>query len=215
MAAAVAEEQIPEPRWLAAGPPYEFTRGELLELLEAMGQPMTERQLRNWADRGLLPPPSRRTIPPGATDGVVRALYPLWVLALLSRLYSRSQRDNETIEEMKAALPELRQNLESWAELEQGRDLLMKARLIFLRDGRPFAARPGSMPTMTATLVDKGITRALQRAAWAWAEDYTARAGHVKPPFSVKVVLTNAEGASDVTTIPPPPPPRRKRKKDG
>ena len=50
MATAVADEQTPEPRWLAAGPPYEFTRGELLDLLRITGHPMTKSRMQTWAD---------------------------------------------------------------------------------------------------------------------------------------------------------------------
>ena len=182
MAAEVADEQTPEPRWLAAGPPYEFTRGELLDLLRIIGHPMTKRRLQSWADYGLLPPPTRRAVPPGAPDGVARALYPVWVVGLVAEL-SRLSEQNQTVAEMQAALPDIREGLEGWAALDHGLDLLLKHRLIALRDGRPIARQLGEdwptataalvpTPTATVTSVDPRITRALQRVAWECAKDY-------------------------------------------
>ncbi len=219
----VTDQSDKDPRWLAAGPPYEFTRGELLELMQIVGHPMTERRLRNWADRDLLPLPSKRAVPPGATDRVARALYPVWTIALLDALYRRSER-NETIEEMKAALPNIRADLERWAGLEQGVDLLMKHRLIALRDGRPRARRVGEGwptatitavpgPTATITAVDPHITRALQRAAWACAEEFVERADF-QPVQELLLVIFDAEGKRTTVPIPSPPPPRKKRRKN-
>jgi len=208
------EREDEEPRWLRAGSPYEFTRGELLELMQIMGHPMTERRLRNWADRDLLPPPSKRAIPPGATDRVARALYPVWTIALLEELYRRSER-NETIEEMKAALPKIRADLERWAGLKQGVDLLMKHRLIALRDGQPEARRAGeSWPTATLTVVNPLVTRALQRAAWACAEEFVERADW-QPVQELRLVIFDADGKRETVTIPSPPPPRKMRRKNG
>jgi len=219
----VTDQSDKEPRWLAASPPYEFTRGELLELMQIMGHPMTERRLRNWADRDLLPPPSKRAVPPGAPDRVARALYPVWTIALLDALYRRSER-NETIEEMKAALPDIRADLERWAGLEQGVDLLMKHRLIALRDGQPRARRVGegwptatitpvSGPKVTIASVDPHVTRALQRAAWACAEEFVKRADG-EPVQELLLLIFDAEGQRTTVPIPSPPPPRKKRRKD-
>ena len=199
-------------RWLAAGPPYEFTRDELLSALALMGKPMTPTRLQGWANRGLLPPPSRRTVPPGVTDGTVRALYPVWVVALLGALYDRSAR-SQTVEELRAQLPELREQLQGWAERDGGLDLLMKHRLIALKDGRPIARLPGEdWPVAIATPVAPKVTRALQRAAWQVAEEYTARAWGT-PAKAVGIQIFDAEGKRRTAFIPPPPPPRRKRKK--
>lgn len=219
----VTDQSDKEPRWLAAGPPYEFTRGELLELMQIVGHPMTERRLRNWADRDLLPLPSKRAVPPGAADRVARALYPVWTIALLDELYRRSER-NETIEEMKATLPALWRECERGAQLNHGHDLLMRYRIIALRDGRPVARRvnegwptatitavPG--PTATITVVDPHITRALQRAAWACAEEFVKRVDW-EPVQELRLVIFDAEGKRTTVPIPSPPPPRKKRRKN-
>ena len=200
----VAAQIETEPRWLVAGPPYEFTRGELLELMQIMGLPMTESRLRYWADQRLLPAPSRRTVPPGATDGIVRALYPVWTIGLLSVLHERSRR-NETIAQLQAAIPALLEEMESWAARGDGLDLLMKHQLIALEDDRPIARRKGeSWPVATLTPIQPRITRALQRAAWESAEDYAARSS-MNPPLRVVLLILDEDGKRITTVIPPPP----------
>jgi len=199
-------ESRAEPRWLTAGPPYEFTRAELLEALAILGNPISDGHLRSWANRGLLPPPSRRTVPPGATDGIVRALYPVWTVALLARLLDRSQR-NETIEQLRTALPEELRELERWAGRDHGVDLLMKTRLIGIQaDGQPFARRPDEgWPTATLTMLAPKITRDLQRAAWECAEDYVTRAHGMRRVDHVVMVIFDEDGRRITTEIPPPP----------
>jgi len=205
----VVETTEAEPRWLVAGPPYEFTRGELLELLHIMGHPMTERRLRNWADADLLPPPTRRTVPPRATDGVARALYPVWTIALLAKLCQRSE-GNETIGEMQAALPEIHATVVPWGEHDFGLDLLLKHRVISLRDGRPIARRLGEgFSTAKLSIDEPQMTRALQRAAWDYAADYTSHA----PAERLYLVVISENGERLTVAIPPPPPPRTLRRK--
>ncbi len=102
-----------EPRWLAAGPPYRLTRGELLRELRGKGYEITERQLRRWGELGMLPPPVRR-VPPGATDGIVRALYPGWTLTLVARLLADIQ-GGARIADLQAAAPGYRDHLQATA----------------------------------------------------------------------------------------------------
>jgi hypothetical protein len=75
-----------KPRWWTAGPPYLLTRDELLDELHKRGLYISERQIRSWVSYGLLPKPIRR-VPSGATDGVARALYPLWIIGVIGELY--------------------------------------------------------------------------------------------------------------------------------
>jgi hypothetical protein len=96
---------LPEPpRWRMSGPPYQFTREELINILKTAGYELSERQLRSWATAGLIPHPERR-LPPGATDGIARALYPKYVVPLLQVLLQFA-RDGATMAELKALAPE-------------------------------------------------------------------------------------------------------------
>ncbi len=68
-----------------------LTRAELLTELRRLGYGMTDRQLRDWVTDGILPRPERR-LPPGATDGIARAVYPEWMIGVISDLLIRPYR---------------------------------------------------------------------------------------------------------------------------
>ena len=87
-----------EPRWKTIGPPYRLTRDEIIAELAQRGVRVTDRQLKLWATRGLLPPPERR-LPRGATDGKPRALHPYWVVGLIPDMLVR-MRSGHTIENL-------------------------------------------------------------------------------------------------------------------
>lgn len=74
-----------EPRWKAAGPPYLLTRDELLQELHSSGYDLSERRLRDWATEQILPRPVHR-LPAQATDGIARALYPAFMVAVIKDL---------------------------------------------------------------------------------------------------------------------------------
>ena len=93
----------PPPRWDVSGPPYQFTREELIDILKTAGYELSERQLRSWATYGLIPRPERR-LPPGATDGIARAVYPKYVVPLLQTLLQFA-RDGASMAELKAQAP--------------------------------------------------------------------------------------------------------------
>lgn len=85
----MATDQRTEPRWRRAGPPYHLTRAELLDELRRRGYTITAQTLQKWARAGLIPRPARRR-PPGATDGVARAMYAAALLPVLERLLRES-----------------------------------------------------------------------------------------------------------------------------
>jgi hypothetical protein len=103
-----------EPRWKTAGEPYLLTRNELLTELREWVPGLTERQLCSWTSYGLLPP-TTRNVPSGATDGVARALYPVWVIGLVRDLWKRTQGKQRTVEEIKSIAPIL---WKQWAKRE-------------------------------------------------------------------------------------------------
>ncbi len=103
-----------EPRWRIVGEPYLLTRDELLAELREWVPGVTERQLRSWATYGLLPPTTRK-VPPGAMDGVARALHPVWVIGLIRDLWKRIRWKQRTIEQLKSIAPIL---WKQWAKRE-------------------------------------------------------------------------------------------------
>ncbi len=201
------------PRWLVVGPPYEFTRQELLELLAIMGKPMTERQLRSWAEYNLLPGPIRRVVPPGASDGVARALYPVWTIALLEDLLARSQ-DNKTIEELREELPRLCEIYAREAEADDGLQLLARRGLVIAVDGQPHATTHETYPPRARALTAwPRVTRSLQRAAW---DIVAAQPSPRKPIKRLLLTFMDEDGEQQAAIrIPPPPPPRAKRARKG
>ena len=94
-----------EPRWKAAGEPYQWTRDELVDYLRHLKHHVTARQLRSWQAYGILPKPIR-TLPPGSTDGRARTLYPRYMLLTIIDLLERA-REGATRDELKAEAPEL------------------------------------------------------------------------------------------------------------
>lgn len=200
-----------EPRWLAAGPPYEFTRGELLEALRIMGHPMTERRLRTWADRDLLPPPSRRAVPPGATDGVVRALYPAWTIPVLEQLLHESQH-NKTIAELQEVAPKASALWASVAQEKGDLGLLASFGLVIEIDGRPSATDEANYPARAKLTGPPRITRALQRAAWDYAADFADK--YNKPVKRLRITIEGEDGVYSTLRIPAPPPPQARKNRD-
>lgn len=89
-----------DPRWVKAGPPYLLTRDELVEELEKRQINISARQLRSWASYGLLPKTTRR-IPPGATDGVARALYQIGIIKIIQNILIALS-VGQTLESMKS-----------------------------------------------------------------------------------------------------------------
>ncbi len=92
-----------EPRWRRAGPPYELTRGEIVEFLREQGYIVTERQLQKWAMRGILTAPTRK-LPRGATDGKPRAVYPGYMATAIRDLLD-DVREGRQLTALKEAAP--------------------------------------------------------------------------------------------------------------
>lgn len=205
----VAAQIETKPRWLAAGPPYEFTRRELLELLAIEGLPMTERQLRSWAEYDLLPAPTRRMVPPGANDRTARALYPVWTIAVLETLVHQS-RDNKTIEEMREHLPGLYELYARQAEAYDGLSLLASFGFVVAVDGQPQATtRETYPPRGRLGPIWPRVTRALQRAAW---DVVATPPPGVKPIKRLLLSFMDEDGEVQAAiVIPEPPAPRAKR----
>lgn len=72
-----------------------LTRGEVVARLHSWREEVTERDLRLWESRGLLPRPVRRS-----HDGAVRAVYPDWYPYLVRQL-RRLQRRGFSLEQIK------------------------------------------------------------------------------------------------------------------
>ena len=119
---------------------------ELLAELREWVPGVTERQLRSWTSYGLLPP-TTRNVPAGATDGVARALYPVWVIGLVRDLWKRTQGKQRTIKERKSIAPIL---WKQWATREH----------IFVSDRQTQQPDP---------ILEERLSRAMQQAV----ADYT------------------------------------------
>ena len=102
MVAAQTEVEV-DPRWKRVGPPYELTRDEVVAFLREQGYIVTERQLQQWATRGILPTPPRK-LPRGATDGVSRAVYPGYMATAIRDLLDEA-RQGRQLAALKEAAP--------------------------------------------------------------------------------------------------------------
>jgi hypothetical protein len=131
------------------------TEGELLytvdDLVQKLTGLLTPRQIKRWTAEGLLPSPQRR-VPAGATDGVVRALYPWWTVRVIAEVLLEQARGAK-LTELRATAGE---RIDRWRN-----DPL---------------ARPGFAPDL-ARQFPPAIPRALQRAAWEYAEAYARQFG--------------------------------------
>lgn len=175
------------PRWraaLLAGAPYEFTTEELLaEFNRDFATPtITARRLKSWATYGLLPP-SRRRVPPGATDGIARALYPHWTVYVIAELLGEQSRGAK-IAELLATTPE---RLARWEH-----DPLVD----------PAAARASATRVPGITSI---IPRALQRSAWDYAER-AARERGMAALHTIFLTMQDDDGEQVSVEIRRPPP---------
>ncbi len=180
------------PRWDVSGPPYQFTREELIDVLKSVGYEMSERQLRSWATAGLIPHPERR-LPPGATDGVARAIYPkevfnrlLWLLPLAA--------DGVKIAELKEIVSKDNYSL---LRADDEND---QALSVVHVSGMPHLSSSGRR-TVRPLLWKRGM-RALDRAINNYAEQYEKRRGVALTHATV--IFRAANGEEVVIDFGPP-----------
>ncbi len=177
------------PRWDISGPPYRYTREELLDILKTAGYELSDRQLRSWAAQGLIPRPERR-LPPGATDGVARAIYPKYTLAVLLSLLQHA-RDGATIGELKALAPKYEDLFRSQPEDEPSS--ISNPPIVHISASRGRIAQP---------LTWKRGNRALERAITSYAEQYEKRRGVALT--EAVLTLRTADGEEVNITFRPP-----------
>lgn len=142
------------------------------QLIEQFGGGVSRRQIQRWADDGLLPAPDRRA-PEGATDGIARALYPWWTVHVLHEIMIERARGTKLVE-LRATAAE---RIEKWRN-----DPLV---------------HPG-VAIDRAVRVPSPVSRALQRAAWDYAERHAREFGQESPRA---VTLSIHDGAGNRTTI--------------
>ena len=163
-----------EPRWKAVGPPYQWTRDELVDELHHFKHDVTTRQIRAWQAYGILPKPIR-AVPPGATDGKARALYPhymfLAILHLLELYEAGATRDT-----LKWAAP----------------DIIRKCRQNTAVELPEEGLKAGGWPR---------VSRALQRAVW----EHVARIAEPDLFDRVLLTLETKVGGNIEIPISPPP----------
>lgn len=127
----------------AQEPPLRYTGDDLIMLV---GGVVSRHQFKRYAAAGLLPTPEKR-VPPGATDGVPRALYPWWTIYVLNDVI-RQRASGARMADLQATATE---RIERWAS-------------------HPLV-KPGAMLDL-AVQVPPDVPRALQRAAWEYAARY-------------------------------------------
>lgn len=174
------------PRWRAAilaGESHELTTEELLaEFNRDFATPtITARQLKRWAAYGLLPP-ARRRVPPCATDGIARKLYPYWAVYVVAELLAAQSRGVK-LAELLATTPE---RLTRWEH-----DPLVDPAAALAHATRV----PASMTS---------IPRALQRSAWEYAER-GAREHGMSAPRAVFLTVHDDNGEQVRVEIRRPP----------
>ena len=175
----VAEQQA-EPRWKRAGPPYEMTREEIVAFLREQGYLVTERQLQQWATRGILPAATRK-LPRGGGDGHPRAIYPAYLATVIRDLL-----DDATQGQPLAALQEAAPRYIELRRSDAGPDASPLKRVTAERSLRwrveaapvALAAIGAGGATGTATLtVTPRIARALSHQVLAYARQFAERNG--------------------------------------
>ena len=196
MVAAQVEGEM-EPRWRRVGPPYELTRGEVVEFLREQGYIVTERQLQVWVTRGILPHPARK-LPRGATDGAPRAVYPGYMATAIRDLLDAA-RQGRQLAALKEAAPRYIEARRSQAGAEAsplspvGVELqsswsvaatVPSQRLAVAQPGHAAAETParGASVQVTASLETVGtvaprISRVLSREVLGYAKRFAEKNG--------------------------------------
>lgn len=175
-----------------------LTRAELVGQMRAEGHGVTERQLRSWGVYGLLPKP-QRVVPPGATDGVVRAVYPLWTIFYLDKLL-RDVENGATIEELQVRAPEdMRYWAESGGAMAPPLDAPNQSYVRLTKEGG--SDQPPLRPR---------LSRELRRAAWKHVEQIMTNTG--RTPADIELTIRDPAGET-IATVPIPPPPSLRRKR--
>jgi len=165
-----------EPRWKAAGEPYQLTRDELVDnLRHRFKYDVTARQLRAWQAYGILPKPLR-AVPRGATDGKPRALYPHYMFLTILELCERWEA-GATRDELKDAAPDLLRKYRQNTAIEMP------------EEGQKSTGFPR-------------VPRAVQRAVW----EYVARVAEPALFDRVILTLETKVGGNIEIAIRPPPP---------
>ncbi len=149
----MAEKKSRRETWEAwqdrqAPPPRLVTREETLALLAELGLRVTERDLRFWEARGVLPRPVRRWY-----EGATRAVYPRWIVGLVLQLRYWQQEGLQ--------LAELPGPLRLKAE-ELSLDL----------NGRPLRPRPVGVPYIL-----QQSREALRAQVWSLMDQYRRQIG--------------------------------------
>ena len=225
-----------EPRWKAAGPPYLLTRDELLSELHKLGYQMSDRQIRDWVTDKIIPRPTHR-LPPGATDGIARALYPAWLLVVITKLLQEIDRGASRAEAQHLAQPLIEQWREHADNLYIIDQVLAGNRVLW----GSATAQPatGSGPGVTtpqtgdterrdavahvntqvlltgqSSVTAKGtvlprIPRRLQLAIWGYAARFTER--NSTRVTEASLTLRTEDGGEVHITINPAPPPKKRR----
>ena len=163
MIAAQVEGEV-EPRWQRVGPPYEMTREEVVEFLREQGYIVTERQLQQWATRGILPAATRK-LPPGIDDGHPRAIYPGYMATVIRDLLDDATQ-GQPLTALKDAAPryiELRRS-------QAGAEASPLKRVVATRSLR------WRVESATTTVTPR-ISRALSRQVLAYARQFAEKNG--------------------------------------
>jgi len=168
--------------WVAEVFAPRLTREGLIGLLQKLGFKATERQLRSWVSYGVIPPPTRR-LPPRATDGKARALYPVWMFFVLMDLLDAA-RSGATIAELKEAAP---------GRIRVAKERLLSDNLLLQVDAEGQVIRTYTPP----------VPRALQRDIRAYADRYGEQSG--TDIQRVELVLRCEDGQAVTIPIHPTP----------
>jgi hypothetical protein len=186
----------PEPRWKRAGPPYLLTRDEFFEELQnqRMNINISERQLRSWVSYGLLPRPVRRA-PPGANDGVARALYPIWIMGLIFDVQYRLAM-GQHIDDVKKYVPALTEVWQKREHLFLPRAPMESTEYQPLPPGIWDAAMHGmerALWSYTSHLLEISEKRVAHAVLTLWFEDGSQRIASLEPypPEQEKDQLTD------------------------
>ncbi len=196
------------PRWKAAGRPFLLTRDELLEELHRAGELVTEWQLKSWETYGILPQPERRT-PPGAPTHTARVLYPVAMLPVIRTLVHRL-RHGVSRKDLKRAMPAL---IDYWQAQSDERilrslggphdDVRVLGGSAQAGPATGSSPSPAALTSRQAAALWPRISRALQRAAWTYAQRFARYQG--TPVVRATLVLEMADGSKEHVPITPPP----------
>jgi len=207
MAASAAPADVPEtppeekpkretwrdwwPNWMPESSPQPrlLTREEVVKALRDQGVEISTTKLRFWEQQRILPRPNHH-LPPGATDGKARALYPEWSMQAIKDLLSLVVKG--------ASLAEISHIAPMYIERIADKAATHASRFVVTAPVESLWYKVTSGPDGSSwSELPPKVSRALRRAVWEYA-DRTALSA--QSPTNAELTFTREGGAT--ITIP-------------